>query len=68
MLMVMSLWDDVQVAKIETEKLLAGTIAQELEVMRHHGNYHGHFKPQFHSFGLVCTQRPIKSPNELYGK
>jgi len=39
------------VAKIETEKLLAGTIEQELEKIRHHGNYTGVFQPQFHSFG-----------------
>lgn len=42
---------NVQVAKIETEKLLAGTIAQELEKLRHHGDYAGTFKPQFHAFG-----------------
>jgi hypothetical protein len=44
------------VAKIETEKLLAGTIAQELEVLRHRGKYTGHFTPQFHSFGYVFNR------------
>lgn len=40
-----------QVAKIETEKLLAGTIALELEKIRKYGQYAGVFNPQFHSFG-----------------
>eukprot|EP00968_Pinguiococcus_pyrenoidosus_P025934 scaffold7039_cov255-Pinguiococcus_pyrenoidosus.AAC.18 len=42
---------NVQVAKIETERLLAQTVAQELELLREHGQYDGTFRPQFHSFG-----------------
>jgi len=49
---------NVQVAKIETEKLLAQTVAMELHKIRllhGHGSepesYCGEFNPQFHSFG-----------------
>lgn len=42
---------NVQVAKIETEKLLAQTVAAELEQLRRHGKYAGNFCPQFHSYG-----------------
>jgi 6-phosphofructokinase 1 len=42
---------NVQVAKIETEKLLAATISAELEERRGKGTYKGHFSPQFHAFG-----------------
>ena len=42
---------NVQVAKIETEKLLAETVAAELNSRRGDGSYHGKFVPQFHSFG-----------------
>uniref|UniRef100_A0A7S0A7I1 Pyrophosphate--fructose 6-phosphate 1-phosphotransferase n=1 Tax=Pyrodinium bahamense TaxID=73915 RepID=A0A7S0A7I1_9DINO len=42
---------NVQVAKIETEKLLAATVAAELEARRAKGTYSGHFSPQFHSYG-----------------
>jgi len=42
---------NVQVAKIETEKLLAATIVQELAERRSKGSYKGHFSPQFHSYG-----------------
>jgi len=42
---------NVQVAKIETEKLLAATIVVELEERRKKGAYKGHFSPQFHSYG-----------------
>eukprot|EP00933_Yihiella_yeosuensis_P032008 TRINITY_DN25596_c0_g1_i1.p1 TRINITY_DN25596_c0_g1~~TRINITY_DN25596_c0_g1_i1.p1 ORF type:complete len:1221 (+),score=283.79 TRINITY_DN25596_c0_g1_i1:53-3664(+) len=41
---------NVQVAKIETEKLLAATISTELEARRSSG-YKGSFSPQFHAFG-----------------
>ena len=42
---------NVQVAKIETERLLAQTVEKELEVLRAQGKYAGKFQPQFHSFG-----------------
>jgi len=42
---------NVQVAKIETEKLLAATIQAELEVRGKNGTYRGTFSPQFHSYG-----------------
>lgn len=42
---------NVQVAKIETEKLLAATIQVELEERRKLGKYRGNFSPQFHAFG-----------------
>mmetsp|Transcript_100978 Transcript_100978/g.294051 ORF Transcript_100978/g.294051 Transcript_100978/m.294051 type:complete len:1193 (+) Transcript_100978:53-3631(+) len=42
---------NVQVAKIETEKLLAATIVAELEERRKKGAYTGQFSPQFHSYG-----------------
>lgn len=49
---------NVQVAKIETEKLLAQTVAMELHKIRllhsqseDPANYCGEFNPQFHSFG-----------------
>jgi len=42
---------NVQVAKIETERLLAQTVAKELEKLRAQGKYSGEFSPQFHSFG-----------------
>eukprot|EP00928_Gymnodinium_smaydae_P016774 TRINITY_DN1634_c0_g1_i1.p1 TRINITY_DN1634_c0_g1~~TRINITY_DN1634_c0_g1_i1.p1 ORF type:complete len:1218 (+),score=330.49 TRINITY_DN1634_c0_g1_i1:532-3654(+) len=42
---------NVQVAKIETEKLLAATISQELEARRAKGSYKGSFAPQFHAYG-----------------
>lgn len=42
---------NVQVAKIETEKLLAQTVAAELKQLRRHGKYSGNFCPQFHSYG-----------------
>lgn len=42
---------NVQVAKIETEKLLAATISMELEERRGRGTYKGNFAPQFHAFG-----------------
>eukprot|EP00928_Gymnodinium_smaydae_P029964 TRINITY_DN22413_c0_g2_i1.p1 TRINITY_DN22413_c0_g2~~TRINITY_DN22413_c0_g2_i1.p1 ORF type:complete len:1239 (-),score=204.19 TRINITY_DN22413_c0_g2_i1:275-3730(-) len=42
---------NVQVAKIETEKLLAATISTELENRRAQGSYSGTFKTQFHSYG-----------------
>lgn len=40
-----------QVAKIETERLLAQTVEKELEALRAAGKYAGRFQPQFHSFG-----------------
>eukprot|EP00405_Crypthecodinium_cohnii_P017325 CAMPEP_0206446278 /NCGR_PEP_ID=MMETSP0324_2-20121206/16038_1 /ASSEMBLY_ACC=CAM_ASM_000836 /TAXON_ID=2866 /ORGANISM="Crypthecodinium cohnii, Strain Seligo" /LENGTH=1222 /DNA_ID=CAMNT_0053914713 /DNA_START=149 /DNA_END=3817 /DNA_ORIENTATION=- len=42
---------NVQVAKIETEKLLAATITQELQSRKAAGTYKGHFKTQFHAYG-----------------
>ena len=42
---------NVQVAKIETEKLLAQTVSAELEQLCKHGKYAGSFCPQFHSYG-----------------
>jgi 6-phosphofructokinase 1 len=42
---------NVQVAKIETEKLLALTVESALESRRTKGVYKGMFNPQFHSYG-----------------
>jgi len=42
---------NVQVAKIETEKLLAQTVATELEKLRKNGAFNGNFRPQFHAYG-----------------
>jgi len=42
---------NVQVAKIETEKLLAATVSTELDRRRVEGSYSGNFKTQFHAFG-----------------
>jgi len=42
---------NVQVAKIETEKLLAATIQAELETRSKKGSYKGTFSPQFHAYG-----------------
>eukprot|EP00448_Togula_jolla_P007956 CAMPEP_0170595746 /NCGR_PEP_ID=MMETSP0224-20130122/14730_1 /TAXON_ID=285029 /ORGANISM="Togula jolla, Strain CCCM 725" /LENGTH=1184 /DNA_ID=CAMNT_0010919955 /DNA_START=16 /DNA_END=3570 /DNA_ORIENTATION=+ len=42
---------NVQVAKIETEKLLAGCVEKELERLRFAGEYQGSFTPQYHAFG-----------------
>jgi len=42
---------NVQVAKIETEKLLAATVLAELEKRRASGRYSGSFKTQFHAYG-----------------
>jgi len=42
---------NVQVAKIETEKLLAATVTTELERRRAEGSYRGQFKTQFHAYG-----------------
>lgn len=42
---------NVQVAKIETEKLLAQTVATELAKLAAEGKYTGQFSPQFHSYG-----------------
>lgn len=42
---------NVQVAKIETERLLASTIAAELDHLRQQGRYSGNFQPQFHAYG-----------------
>jgi diphosphate--fructose-6-phosphate 1-phosphotransferase len=42
---------NVQVAKIETERLLASTVAAELEHLRQQGRYDGNFQPQFHAYG-----------------
>eukprot|EP00930_Biecheleria_cincta_P068196 TRINITY_DN553_c0_g1_i1.p1 TRINITY_DN553_c0_g1~~TRINITY_DN553_c0_g1_i1.p1 ORF type:complete len:1199 (+),score=251.80 TRINITY_DN553_c0_g1_i1:54-3650(+) len=42
---------NVQVAKIETEKLLAATISAELKARKERGTYTGTFAPQFHAFG-----------------
>lgn len=42
---------NVQVSMIETEQLIIGTVAQELEIMRKEGKYHGTFTPQCHFLG-----------------
>jgi len=42
---------NVQVAKIETEKLLAATVTAELAERKAKGTYAGNFSPQFHAFG-----------------
>ncbi|CAN0361152.1 unnamed protein product [Ectocarpus sp. 12 AP-2014] len=42
---------NVQVAKIETEVLLAQAVEAELEKLAAEGKYGGKFAPQFHSFG-----------------
>eukprot|EP00443_Scrippsiella_acuminata_P042352 CAMPEP_0115298380 /NCGR_PEP_ID=MMETSP0270-20121206/68231_1 /TAXON_ID=71861 /ORGANISM="Scrippsiella trochoidea, Strain CCMP3099" /LENGTH=1200 /DNA_ID=CAMNT_0002716061 /DNA_START=49 /DNA_END=3651 /DNA_ORIENTATION=- len=42
---------NVQVTKIETEKLLAATVSTELEQRRAAGSYKGCFKAQFHAYG-----------------
>ena len=42
---------NVQVAKIETERLLAQTVQMELESLRKDGKYNGSFTPIFHSYG-----------------
>merc|ERR1719189_2653737 len=42
---------NVQVAKIETEKLLAASVTSELERRREEGSYSGSFKTQFHAYG-----------------
>ena len=41
----------MQVAKIETEKLLAETVANELKRRSEIGEYTGSFRPQFHAYG-----------------
>lgn len=42
---------NVQVSKIETEKLLCELVAKELERLRAKGDYAGTFAPQYHFFG-----------------
>jgi diphosphate--fructose-6-phosphate 1-phosphotransferase len=42
---------NVQVAKIETERLLAQTVSLELGKYAAEGRYKGEFSPQFHSYG-----------------
>ncbi|KAK8524309.1 hypothetical protein V6N13_015336 [Hibiscus sabdariffa] len=42
---------NVQVAKIETEKMLIQMVETELEKRRQEGSYKGHFKGQSHFFG-----------------
>ena len=42
---------NVQVAKIETERLLAETVSNELAILNQAGKYNGNFMPQFHSYG-----------------
>ena len=42
---------NVQVGKIETEKLLAQTVQMELDHLKARGKYQGKFRPQFHSYG-----------------
>jgi pyrophosphate--fructose-6-phosphate 1-phosphotransferase len=52
----------LKVAKIETEKLLAQTVAAELEHLAKHGKYKGSFSPQFHSYGYEgrsCLPSPF---------
>jgi len=47
---------NVQVAKIETERLLAQTVEAELAALRAKGAYDGKFYPQFHSFGYEVSR------------
>lgn len=42
---------NVQVAKIETEKMLISMVENELEKRKEEGTYKGHFKGQSHFFG-----------------
>ncbi|GMI93287.1 hypothetical protein like AT1G12000 [Hibiscus trionum] len=42
---------NVQVAKIETEKMLIQMVETELEMRKQEGSYEGHFKGQSHFFG-----------------
>merc|ERR1719460_1911948 len=42
---------NVQVAKIETEKLLASCVEQELERLKDAGEFAGTFTAQYHAFG-----------------
>lgn len=42
---------NVQVAKIETERLICGTVQQELQEAKSKGEYNGDFMAQFHYFG-----------------
>ncbi|CAH9059163.1 unnamed protein product [Cuscuta europaea] len=42
---------NVQVAKIETEKMLIQMVESELELRKSSGSYNGHFKGQSHFFG-----------------
>lgn len=42
---------NVQVSKIDTERLLILTVMRELEERRQNGLYNGNFKPQSHFFG-----------------
>eukprot|EP00971_Amphidinium_carterae_P178613 3543338-Amphidinium_carterae.1 len=42
---------NVQVAKIETEKLLASCVEQELKRLKEAGEFSGSFTAQYHAFG-----------------
>jgi len=42
---------NVQVSKIETEKLISMCVESRLEELRSSGGYDGSYNPQFHSFG-----------------
>lgn len=42
---------NVQVSKIDTERLLILLLRDELEVRQQEGSYKGHFAPQAHFFG-----------------
>jgi len=59
---------NVQVAKIETEKLIAGAVAAELEKKAKQGLYNGLFKAEYHSFGYEgrCSIPSLFDANYCY--
>jgi len=59
---------NVQVAKIETEKLIAGAVAAELENLKAAGTYTGSFKAEYHSFGYEgrCALPSLFDANYCY--
>mmetsp|Transcript_12849 Transcript_12849/g.24184 ORF Transcript_12849/g.24184 Transcript_12849/m.24184 type:complete len:1062 (+) Transcript_12849:98-3283(+) len=59
---------NVQVAMIETEKLVAGAVASELERRAAAGSYGGTFRPQYHSFGYEgrCAIPTLFDANYCY--
>jgi len=59
---------NVQVAMIETEKLIAGAVKQELEKRKAAGMYTGKFAAQYHSFGYEgrCAIPTLFDANYCY--